>query len=392
MTLTELIMKVFSGREPPSDKLAERTRIGRLEAWVSMVVNGVLFVLKLILGLMINSISLIADAIHTVSDVATSIVVLYGFKMSGKPADKEHPFGHGRIEYIATLIIAIMLGVVGFEFIKSAVGRLMHPVPITAGWGILVAVFLTILVKAWLGHFSLELGRMIDSSALRADAWHHSSDAISSVLVLAAIWGSHLGYPALDGVGGILVGAYLIFSGIMIAKDAIDPLIGEPPSQELIGRIRHLCRTVPKVYDAHDIVVHNYGQYKFIGLHVEVDRDLTTEEAHDVAEEVAGLMLKELGSYATVHVDPIDRENEDVQVIKALLERLLPQLDSITGYHDLRVVRTAQHYSILFDMELAPDTTEGRRAQVRRWLTNQIIGVFPEAKVEINISPLHTYR
>lgn len=389
--LNEFILKKTVPGYRDGAKLPVRTRIGQLEARVSMVVNSLLAVVKLALGLAIHSLALTADAIHTFTDVATSAVVLFGFKISGKPADKEHPFGHGRAEYVATLIIAVMLGVVGFEFIKSAVGRLLNPVPLTAGWGVLVVICLTIVIKLWLGKFSMDLGRRIQSSTLKADAWHHRSDAYSSILVLAAVWGSAR-YPVLDGAGGVLVGIYLIYSGIAIARQVIDPLMGEPPSPELVHRIRELCRTREQVFDIHDITVHNYGHDQFIALHAEVSSRLSAQEAHDVAEDLSQLLRSQLGAYATVHVDPIDKDSAAVHEVSELLDRLLSQSDVFTDYHDLRVVHTPQHDAILLDLDVNPDALESKQQAARRWLRNQLIDAYPDADVQIHISPLHTYR
>jgi cation diffusion facilitator family transporter len=389
---TKLILKIFVPGFENTANPTIRTRIGQLEAWVSIFVNAILTAAKLILGIAINSLSLIADGVHTLSDVATSAIVLVGFRVAGKPADKEHPFGHGRIEYVTTLIIAVMLGVVGFEFIKSAVSRLASPVPITAGWGVLLAVALTIVIKVWLGLFSGYLGRQIDSSTLKADAWHHTSDAISSVLVLIAIAGSTMGFPALDGIGGILVGAYLIWSGIAIAKDVIDPLLGEPPSPELIQQVRELCRTQKCVVDAHDITIHNYGHHKFMALHVEVSDRLTPHETHDIAEEVAELMRQKLGAYATVHIDPIDTEGDLVQEISSKLDQLTQLSDNIIGFHDLRIVNTPDHLVILVEMTLNPDTPKNKQHTTQRWIQKELLKTYPQAEVDISISPLHTYR
>jgi cation diffusion facilitator family transporter len=390
--LTNFILKITIANYEDATNPRVRTRIGQLEAWVSIVLNGILSAVKLTLGLAINSLSLIADGVHTLSDMVSSCVVLLGFRIAGKPADKEHPFGHGRAEYVATLIIAIMLGVVGFEFIKSAVGRLMEPVAVPAGLGILITIVLTIVAKAWLGQFSLDLGRRIESPTLKADAWHHRSDAISSVLVLAAVGGSALGYPALDGVGGILVGAYLIWSGLAIAREVIDPLMGAPPSPELIKRIRELCRTREHAVDAHDITVHNYGHHMFMTMHVEVSDQLSTGEAHDIAEDVADLMLQELGAYATVHIDPIDTDSELVQKVAHLLNDLLQRSDIFNGFHDLRIVNTPEHSVILFEMTVAPEASESEQQATRRWVQKEIRKAYPEADIDIMVSPLHTYR
>jgi cation diffusion facilitator family transporter len=390
--LSKLILRIFVPGYETNANPVIRTRIGQLEAWVSIVINAVLTAVKLALGIAINSLSLIADGVHTLSDVATSAVVLVGFRVAGKPADKEHPFGHGRVEYVATLIIAVMLGVVGFEFIKSAVGRLLSPVELDVSWGVLLAIGLTIVVKVWLGQFSSYLGRLIDSSALKADAWHHTSDAISSVLVLIAVGGSSLGYPALDGIGGVLVGVYLIWSGIEIAKDVIDPLLGAPPSAELIHQVRDLCRAQENVVDAHDITIHNYGHHKFMALHIEVSDRLSAHETHDIAEEIAKLMRQKLGAYATVHIDPIDTEGNLVQEISKQLNQLIEQSESILGFHDLRIVNTPDHLVILVEMTLSPDLTKNKQSMTKRSIQKELLKSYPQAEVDISISPLHTYR
>jgi len=390
--LSDVILKTaVPGYQDTADPQV-RTRIGQLEAWVSILVNAVLTAVKLALGLMVNSLSLIADGVHTLSDVVTSIVVLFGFRVSGKPPDRKHPFGHGRVEYVTTLIIAVMLAVVGFEFIKSATGRLIEPVPIAASWGVLIAIFLTLLVKFWLGQFSMLLGLRIDSLTLKADAWHHRSDAISSLLVLAAVGGSALGYPALDGVGGILVGAYLIWTGFVIAKGVIDPLLGQPPSPQLVGRIRELCRGREQVIDAHDITVHDYGHHRFIAMHAEVSDRLSAQESHDVAEDIQDLLRQELGAYATVHIDPIDLDSELVHQVSGLLDDLLQQSDTFAGYHDLRVVTTPEHEVILFDMVISPDAGAGKRQATRRWVQRELLKTFQDARINIHISPPHVFE
>lgn len=390
--LTKFLLKTAVPDYKQAGKMAGRARIGRLEAWVSIVVNALLAILKLALGLAINSLALLADAIHTISDLASSVVVLLGMQIAGKPADQEHPYGHGRAEYVATLIIAIMLGVIGFEFIKSSIARLIAPVPVSAGGWVMAAIALTIGIKAWLGSFSMTLGRMIQSSALEADAWHHRSDAISSILVLIAVWGSSLGYPALDGIGGMLVGAYLIWSGFSIARGVINPLIGEPPSRELVAQIRKLCQNRDDIYDAHDITVHKYGHHHFIGLHAEVSSTLSVQAAHDIAEELAEYLQEELGAYTTVHVDPIDRDNPLVHQVSERLSALVTASGSFRGFQDLRVVETPQHRVILFEIEVAPDADLNQHTAAVEWLTTKLKEDFPESEIDIQISPLHTYR
>ena len=390
--LTRYLLKAFVSDYRDTTRARVRTAYGHLEAWVSIIINAVLFAVKLALGLMVNSLALIADAVHTVSDVATAMVVLFGFKIAGKPADKEHPFGHGRAEYVATLIIALMLGVIGFEFIKSAAERIFAPAQVTAGWGTLAVIAATIGVKLWLGRFSNYLGIQIQSSTLAADAWHHRSDAISSGLVLLAVGGSALGYPILDGVGGLLVGLYLIWSGVSIARQVIDPLLGEPPAPELVQKIRRICSQHEQVLDAHDITVHHYGQHMYIGAHVEVGMEHSAQAAHDIAEDVTTRLKEQLGAYAIVHIDPIDRESAAVHQVSDRLKELLHKREAFADFHDLRVVKTADHNAILFDLVVHPDTSERDQQATRRWVEQELARDFPAAEVEINISPPHVYR
>ena len=389
--LTNLLVKQFGPALNNTDKLAARSTIGRLEAWVSIVVNSVLATVKLALGLAANSLALIADAIHTASDVATSIVVIFGFTISGKPADKEHPFGHGRAEYVATLVIAIMLGVIGFEFVKSAGLRFLSPEPVNASWTVLIAISATILIKYWLGGFARQLGQMIESSTLEADAKHHISDALSSIVVLAAVAGSTAGYPSLDSIAGILIGLYLIWSGFDIAREVVNPLMGEPPTPELVLKIRELCRNQANIFDAHDIVVHNYGHHTFIGLHAEVSVSLSVQEAHDIAEGLGEYLQESIGAYTTVHIDPIDPDSEIVKQVSEFLDKLLESSESIEDYHDLRVVETPQHISILLDVSTNRDLNRTARKEVASWLSQELLKGFPGSTIEIQMAPLHSY-
>jgi len=392
ISLTDTIIKATV---PDAKVLADpgtRTRIGQLEAWVSILINTILTAIKVALGIAVNSLALIGDGVHSFSDVVTSGVVLFGFRIAGKPADKEHPFGHGRAEYIATLVIAIMLGVVGFEFIRSAIARLLEPVPITANWIVLLVVFLTLLMKLWLGQFSMALGLHIESSTLKADAWHHRSDAISSVLVLLALAGSSLGYPALDGVGGVLMGGFLIWTGFAIARSVIDPLLGGPPSSELIKRIQNLCRKQENVVGIHDITVHDYGHHRYLTLHVEVSDQLAAQESHEIAEQIQDLLRQELGAYAIVHIDPIDQDGEVVLRVKALLDDLISSSQILIGYHDLRVVNQPERRAILLDAMVSSETSISKQQTAQRWLHRELLKAFPDTRIAIQIAPPHVYE
>ena len=382
-------MKKFQSSKSPED-ITIRAKYGEFAGWISIIVNVLLFGSKLVIGLLINSISLIADSIHSASDMATSVVVIVGYKISRKPADAEHPYGHQRAEYIATLIISILLIVLGFEFTKSAINRIAEPEVIQISYSILFFIVLTIVVKALLGSFSNYIGRLIGSQAVKADALHHYSDAISSVLVLIAVWGSSLGYPFLDGIGGILIGLLLIWVGFSIARGAANSILGKPPSHEFIHKIREICRSTDNVINAHDIVVHSYGNHNFISVHVEVDQKQSSVKAHEIADSVEKKIKNELGAYSTAHVDPVDLGSRELKRASALLYNLVEKRKDIVKFHDLRLVKKSGYDLILFDLVTEPKIyNKSKESECRNWFVKEIKEHFSDTEVVINIDPIY---
>lgn len=284
------------------DDPVHRRIVAYLEAWVSIIGNMILAAFKLTFGLMLNSISMLADAVHTASDVLTSLVVILGFKMSALPADNKHPHGHGRIEFIATLIIALMLLAVGLKFGYDSYQRYMANTPVSGSYLIAGLMLLFGLLKELMSQFSIELGNRIDSSALIADAWHHRTDAIASGLVALAILASQFGYYRVDAILGFAVSALIIWTGIEIFGDSCSKIIGETDDNQ-IDRINKLAQAIPGVIATHDIAVHDYGAQKIISLHIEVDGTLPLVEAHDIADRVEKTINQNLFAVTTVHLD-----------------------------------------------------------------------------------------
>lgn len=280
----------------------ERKVFAYLEAWMSIIGNFILAVVKFAFGFALNSISLIADAVHTASDVLTSIVVILGFKLSSLPADEKHPHGHGRIEFIATLIIAIMLIFVGIKFGADSYERLQANTPVKGSYLVVVLMLIAALLKELMSQISIDLGTRISSGALIADAWHHRTDAIASVLVAIAILASGFGYYKVDAILGFAVSALIIWTGIEIFRDSASKLIGEA-DQEEIAAIDRLALSVAGVHSTHDISIHDYGNSKQVIIHIEVDPDLSMVRAHEIAEEVEQLINCHMVGITTVHVD-----------------------------------------------------------------------------------------
>ena len=368
-----------------------RTKIGVFQGWVSVFVNTILFILKITIGLMVGAVSVIADAVHTLSDVISSMVVIWGFKESEKPADVEHPYGHGRAEYIATLIIAVLLMVAGIEFIEVAIDRIRHPELVTSEWWMIIALGSTIILKEITARYAEFLSSKIASGTLHADAWHHRTDAISSLLVVVALIAGKYGYPDVDGWAGLGVALFLIYTGFEISKDAVDDLIGKPPTSEEVETIRQIVMDVDSVLGAHDITVHSYGHDKFISVHVEIDSEKTTAEAHDISEEVEEKLEQALGVEPTVHMDPVQPGNPLVQDIQSFLNQNWEKDERITDIHDIRVVETENHRVILFGINVKVGLSQKKIVACSQSLEKDLKDKFQGFEINIKVSPLYRF-
>lgn len=308
---TFLVRKFINNWENTNDATV-RASYGYLEGYTSIIGNFILFVCKLICGLWINSISLLADAFHTLSDVLTSVAVIIGFKISKKPGDEEHPFGHGRAEYIATFIVSILLIIVGIEFFKNSITKLLYPEPIEYNNVVFAVMLFSALAKEWLYSLAKHLGNKIDSNTLLADAWHHRSDAIASLLIGIALYGTKLGYANLDAILGIIVSFMIMYAGYEIIKESSNDILGKAPAKDFIEELKKVALTVEGTKNIHSIEVHQYGSKKYVNLHVEVEPYLTTLQSHDIADTVQNVLKNKFNVSALVHIDPLDVSSEDL--------------------------------------------------------------------------------
>ena len=386
----ESITNIFvpKGKEPAR---IYRTRIGKFQGWVSVIINGILFIIKMGLSLVVGSISLLADAIHTLSDLISSAVVIWGFNEAEKPADEDHPYGHGRAEYIATLIIAILLAVAGIEFIESSISRLMNPEPIVSEWWMIGLIGLTILLKELTARYGEFLSQKIASGTLHADAWHHRTDAISSLLVLGAMIAGRYGYYQVDGWSGLGVALFIMWTGFEIAKSAIDDLLGKPPTEDEIKEVRHSVEHIKGVLGAHDIAIHSYGKDKYISIHIEIDGNESPASAHDISENVENTLKEKLGISPTVHVDPIYPNHPKVQEVRAYLDTHYSDHEWLSNFHDIRIVDTEEHHVILFGINFKPGTTQKLAIKCQQNIEIGILDFFPEFEVMIKSSGLHQF-
>lgn len=301
--ITQGLIKLFVKDYKNIDNITVRTRYGILEAWVSIALNFLFGFFKLILGIIANSIALIADSFHTLGDMVTSTVVLFGFHTAKQPSDIKHPYGHGRIESIATLIIAILLIVTGVEFIHAGIDRLKNPLEIKNINMIILVMALSTIIKEWLARLSFYLGKKINSEMLIADAWHHRSDALAGIMVILAAIGTVLGYPKSDGLFALCIAGIIIWAGFSLAKSMISFLIGEAPKRELVDQIITTAIAIKGVKGIHGVEVHDYGQTKACSVHIEVTPGLSTPQSHNIADTVENALKEKLGLATVVHVD-----------------------------------------------------------------------------------------
>ena len=368
-----------------------RNQIGIFQGWISTTVNLVLFIFKLFIGLMTGAVSLIADAIHTLSDVITSLIVIWGFNQAKKPADMGHPYGHGRAEYIATLIISILLCVAGIEFIETAVHRIQNPILIISDWWMIIILGLTIIIKEITARYAEFLSSKIASGLLHADAWHHRTDAISSVLVLIALIAGNFGYPSIDGWAGLFVALILIYTGFDIARDSVDDLIGKPPDIMELDAIRKIALSVPGALGVHDISVHSYGHDRFVNIHAEINATKSAAEAHDISEEIESRLEKAMGVEPTVHLDPVNPDDPLVKEVKNFLTEDKKIDDRITGVHDIRVVNTDNHHVILFGINIKLGLSQKETVICKQVLTDLLKQKFDGYEINIKVSASHQF-
>lgn len=302
--ITEWILRRFVRDYGNTSDPNVRTKYGYLEAWVSIAGNIVIAAINLLLGFSLNSIALIAQSLHTASDVLTSVVVLIGFSAAARPPDERHPYGHGRVESVATLVIAVLLMVVGFEFAGKSIDRVIHGAEVKGNSAVVLVLLLIGSAKEWMARFAIGLGRAIGSPALQADAWHHRSDAIASALVAVSIASASAGYPSADSFLGILVSALILYTGAKLALSSASSLMGENADPGLASRITEVVRSVNGVRGMHGLSVHDYGGVKIASLHIQVDPELNVSESHMIAAAVKYTVLGTASVECVVHVEP----------------------------------------------------------------------------------------
>ena len=330
---------------------AVRLRYGMLCGAVGICFNILLFTGKLLAGTLTGSIGITADAFNNLSDAGSASIALIGFRLSDAKADKEHPFGHGRFEYIAGLIVSLVILLMGFELGKSSIEKILHPEAITFSFLALGVLVVSILTKLYMFFYNRSIGKKIDSATMRATAMDSFSDvAATSVVLLSMLIGKWTGWM-IDGYAGLAVALFIGYTGIRAAKETVSPLLGQPPTKEFVEEIERIVLRHEGVIGVHDLVVHDYGPgRRMISLHAEVPADGDMIQLHDAVDNLEKLLRKECGCEAVIHMDPVETENQETNRLRAETEAILRELDERLTLHDFRVVTGPTHTNLVFDV------------------------------------------
>ncbi len=378
--MTELLSKLFVKNYRSTGEPAVRRAYGTMVSIIGMLLNLVLFAAKFAVGTLVGSVAIRADAINNLSDAGSQIISFLSFRISAKPADREHPFGHARIEYIASMIVAFFVMLIGADLLKESIGKIITPEPPEKSWisvGILAG---SILVKLWIAIFNKKIGKRIDSSVMRATATDAISDVIStSVVMLSAL--AMLLFPQLtfsfDAYVGVLVAGFILFAGFRILLEAKDSILGGAPSEELVRQIHEVVGSYPEVLGIHDLTVHNYGPgHTIAALHVEVDGKRDIFDSHDCIDNIEQHLRRECGIMATIHMDPIVTDDEEISALRMRVAAAVREIDERMTIHDFRFVRGNTHSNLIFDVAV-PFESPLSVEDVRRAVSDRISRIDP---------------
>lgn len=375
--MTKLLLRLFVKDYHDPAQAQVRSSIGKLSGTVGIVCNILLFIFKLVMGTISGAVSITADAMNNLSDATSAVVTLIGFKLAEKPADADHPYGHARYEYLSGLAVAGLIVVIGFELAKSSVEKILHPAEVVFSVPVCIVLVLSILIKLWMCLFNRRLGKMVNSTALLATAADSRNDAISTTAVLlAGILGTAFGWQ-IDGWMGLAVALFILYSGAMLARETISPLLGENASPELRQQIADLVGSVPEVLGYHDLMVHDYGPgQRFASMHVEMDQSADPLSCHELIDNLERACLQQLKVNLIIHYDPVVTGDAEMDRMRQVVQEFLRQQDGRINIHDFRMVRGQGHSNLIFDAELPPELMR-RQQEIKRRLDEDLAASEP---------------
>ena len=351
--MTALLIKLFIRDSENTKDISVRTAYGTLGSVTGIIVNLLLAGFKYFAGMISGSISVTADAINNLSDAGSSIVSLAGVKLSAKPADKGHPYGHGRLEYISALAVAVLVFLMGFELLKSSIDKILNPVPVKFNWLALIILVVSIFGKLWLGIFNKKLGKKINSAPMMAVMKDCFSDCLATGVAALAIIISAFSEIAIDGFLGIFVACFILLAGFNISKETLGVLLGNSPEKEYVQMIENKILSYDHIVGVHDLIVHDYGpSRRFASAHAEVPANIDIMEAHDVIDLIERDIMNEMGLLISIHMDPIIVDDERINTLRQMTSDIVKEIDPELSIHDFRVVEGPTHTNLIFDILL----------------------------------------
>lgn len=372
LSLTNILIRFFIKDHENVDNPHVRENYGKFASVIGIVTNLLLFIIKIIAGMLFNSISIVADAVNNLSDSASSVVTLVGFKISGKPADEQHPYGHARMEYISGLIVSFIIIFLGLQLIVSSVDKIKHPLAADFSMLSVAILIIAILIKLWQCTFYRNMGKKINSMTLVATSVDSRNDILSTSAVLAAAIITRLSGFNLDGYMGALVAILIIISGIKLVSDTISPLLGMAPTKEQVDRIYEKVLSYENIIGLHDLTVHSYGAYKcFASVHCEVSAEQDIMISHDIIDNIERDFLKDEGIHMVIHLDPIVTNDVKTNELKDLVKGIILKISPEISMHDFRVVWGISHSNLIFDI-VAPYNTRLNDEELKKHISDKI--------------------
>ena len=383
--MVTLLSRIFIKNNEDTGNPAVRQAYGMLCGSVGILLNILLFIGKFLAGAVSNSIAITADAFNNLSDAGSSIITLLGFKIAGQKPDPDHPFGHGRVEYISGLLVSIVILIMAYELIKDSFLKILHPSELNYSPLVLVILLASILVKCYMAFYNRNIGAKIDSAAMKATATDSLSDTLATTVVLIATLISHFTGVQIDVYCGILVGLFIFYAGFSAAKDTISPLLGQAPDPEFVKQISDIVMSYDKVLGIHDLIVHNYGPGRvLISLHAEVPANGDILSLHDMIDLIEHKLRDTLHCSAVIHMDPVCVDDEETNQLKKEVRSYLAEIDATLTMHDFRIVKGPTHTNLIFDI-VVPYQFKMTDSQVITAITERIQKEHPNFFVVIEV-------
>ena len=349
-----LVRKFIKDSENVSDSNV-RTSYANLAGTIGIITNSILFLIKLSVGIISGSVSILADAFNNLSDAASSIITIIGFKLASKPADAEHPFGHGRIEYITAMIVSFMVMLVGLQFVKTSFQKIINPTIVTFELIPFILLLISIGFKFWLSKFNKSIGNKINSSTLKATATDAMGDVFTSTTVVISFLLCKFTTLPIDGYIGIIVALAIVYSGFSLIKETLNPLLGETPDPILVNNINNMVMSYDNITGVHDLIVHNYGPGRIMAsLHAEIPSNIDIMEIHDIIDTAEREISKKLNIYLVIHMDPVCVDTDEIIEARKIVSDVLEKYKEVKSFHDFRVIRENDKKNLLFDIEVCP--------------------------------------